>query len=282
MQPLKIGVFLPPSANLATQHLHQLAALASIAIEVEYFECNEGQHHQSANLLQTGRVDAMLHWLNDLSIELPESISLTALLPRLQNQVGLLVAETAIDMHQEFRVKPSTKLITRHVLLASQLKTYRSDIQIKDQQDLDLTKAEGFLISEHEMQTYFGAIPANHQWFPIDPREIVPIAGTGALVLQTLKDHHQVRTMLKPLHDRATSQSTNVERGFERAFAVGEGRKTAAAHCQQDQAGNYHAHFCIMDHDGVAHRTMISQSTHAGLADKAISWARAVCEVSIS
>lgn len=109
---------------------------------------------------------------------------------------------------------------------------------------------------------------------PIDPSELTPIPGTGVAVLETLTEHHQVRSLLKSIHHGPTSQCTNVERGFERAFAEGEHLKSIAAHCHRDHLGNYHAYFCILTDDGLVLKHRISQSTVAGLVEEAVKWGK--------
>jgi porphobilinogen deaminase len=227
--------------------------------------------------------DAVLVALPDMPTGMSEGTALTAVLPRSHAQAVLQVRADALDMHQEFRISANATVASSHFMLAQQLRSYRPELKIRVVEANDLMKG---ITEAHFESSLVSLSPSVPEWFEagteqqirfvLDAREVVPIAGSGVLALLTLRDDFATRTALKTIHHHPTSQCSNVERAFERAFAVGGNRKITAAHCTQDQMGNYHAHFCIFTTDGVIERKMLSQSTFVGMADAAIRWAESV------
>jgi porphobilinogen deaminase len=215
--------------------------------------------------LYANTADAVLVPLWQMPSAPPEGCAITAVLPRLASKITLIIPDALRDSSQEFWVKLNATVATPNVLIFSQLRSYRPDLTAAS---VD-TDGEYVQLVEPAFWDHKGT------GIELDPSELTPLAGAGALALITLKDDVQVRTQLKSLHHKETAQCTNVERSFGRnvtAIAADQSRGVAA-HCHRDQFGNYHGSFCVVSQDGTIQRRMFSHNTTINLADMATEWA---------
>jgi Porphobilinogen deaminase, dipyromethane cofactor binding domain len=238
-------------------------------------------------ILYQNEAQAVLVPLHELSTLLPNHCVLTALLVRDAPHVCMLVRERALDRGQDFFMQEGARVLVMEPVFGAQIKQYRPDIEVHWAGNvLDMPQHDGYdAVIGHDLTLDKGFVGHTLQdiRFEFQPSEMTPLAGMGAFALMTLKEDFVTRRLLKQLHSTTTSQCTNVERKFERVFAEGDingnttnRRKNVCAHVAQDSLGQYHGHFVVMDHSGVAHRYAISQSTYLGMAESAISWGKQI------
>ncbi len=243
------------------------------AFEVEFSETK-----QPEELIYSAQADAILLPLADMPTQTPEATVFTAVLPRLDAHTYLAVGKDVLDFSVDFRIKAGADVVSNHFILSEQLRNYRPELHYRVQKmGVEVHSEQGAA-----MCVLYGDTPMSPEWhageqdhkqiFPLDPREITPIAGAGVLAFLCLADDFHTRTALKRLHDPQTVQCSNIERAFERAFAEGGNKKNTAAHCHRDRLGNFHAQFCIYTKGCRLERLSLSRSTFAGLAEEAIAW----------
>lgn len=132
MQNLKVAFTDSPSGNLALGSLMSHQSQLPCQVEACPFQGVSSTEETKGALeaLTTGKVDAILHWMNELPTRLASGSVLTAVLPRVECNLVLMINPEALDMQEEFRLKSGCKVHVVEPVIGAQLAAYRPDLNI--------------------------------------------------------------------------------------------------------------------------------------------------------
>ncbi|MGB9178760.1 MAG: hydroxymethylbilane synthase [Pyrinomonadaceae bacterium] len=177
--------------------------------------------------LLDGRIDLAVHSLKDLPTTLPERLSIAAVTERED-------ARDALVLRQDFPLdKPSianlpvgTIVGTSSLRRLAQLKHLRKEIGIKDLRGNVDTRLRKLDAGDYDA-VILAAAGLHRLGFAerisayIDPSEILPAVGQGALAVETRAGDEATRELLKPLNHEATRAACTAERALLRALGGG-------------------------------------------------------------
>ena len=229
-----------------------------------------------ADLLQPallrGDLDCLAQPLHLTPVTPPAGIVHAAIIERLDPAWHLLIQPDAIAKGL-FRLAIGARVWANHLGAGVQLLDFRPDLRL-------LTLKEPSARWETALQQGIADAlilpgPATALFepeivrMPLNPREICPVPGQGAILLQTCADDLPGRRLLQGLHRPGLSALTNVERNLLRLMG-GDLRLPLGAFCERDPMGNFHLWAAFAPEMGKAlRRTRLSSSTSFELAAQA-------------
>ncbi len=180
--------------------------------------------------LADGRADLAVHALKDVPADLPEGFALAAVCAR-DDARDALVSNRYLDLAQlpgGARVGTScprraAQLSERDPLL--EILPLRGEVDARLRR-LDEGRYDAIVVAAAALKRLgFGDRIAS----ALDPEEMLPAPGQGALALECRADRPELIAALAPLADRETTLATAAERAFARALS-GDCRAPLAAH----------------------------------------------------
>jgi hydroxymethylbilane synthase len=182
--------------------------------------------------LLRGEIDAAVHALKDLPVELPPGLELVGVLPR-HDPVDVLVAKTPGGLGG---LPVCARVATSSLRRAQQLVFHRPDLQI-----VDVRGNVGTRLSKLRQEDSWGAIVLakaglerlgfrleiglmefeSQRFFASDLVEILPAVGQGTIGLEIASDRSSLRDLLSQINDPETWVCTTAEREFLRLLKAG-------------------------------------------------------------
>jgi len=170
--------------------------------------------------LLDGRIDLAVHSLKDLPTQLPAGLALAAVPTRHDPREALVGAARLSDLPQGARVGTSS---LRRV---TQVRYLRPDLQVvplRGNVPTRVRKVEQRDGCDAALLALAGLerLGLGDRSAPIDPLEIMPAPGQGALGLEIRADDRPTRDALRPLADAASAQAVAAERAVLAALGGG-------------------------------------------------------------
>jgi hydroxymethylbilane synthase len=174
-----------------------------------------------------GRIDLAVHSLKDLPTTLPERLAIAAITEREDPRDALVLREGLSVNHPSIKTLPASAVVgTSSLRRLSQVKHLRSDLVIKDLRGNVDTRLRKLDAGE-----YYAVILAsaglrrlglaNRISALIEPEEMLPAVGQGALAIETRADDEGVTKFLSPLDDNRTRAACTAERSLLRSLGGG-------------------------------------------------------------
>lgn len=225
--------------------------------------------------LLEGDLDMYITDLHDLPVKMPEGLVIAALSARKTPDFSLLIPHEQLAPGKVLGIPPEAVIITSIETAVQQLWNFRRDIkwEVRDPGDLvDLFRWRGFcLLVPNFMVRHEPWVPQSWKITPIDPREITPTPGLGALAFVIHEQHKSLRLKLKKLHYAATAELTNIERTVAGRWQAGPQKKLLGVHCRKDLNGFFHLTIAYeSEGNEQLKRINVSSSTTYGLVDSAL------------
>lgn len=172
----------------------------------------ELNHKEWGISLIQGEVDAVLFPLWHLPLVIDNQITIGALTPRMNTKICLVKA-TAQESTPKLRELPAGfSVYSPYEIFVQQLKGIRSDLKATTRETADYWILPHFEIGLQKPVREEDII------FTFQPRELVPLPGSGVWAYVVRKDQIDVRKWLATIHHSATSKITNIERGVSKYF----------------------------------------------------------------
>ncbi|HYK83233.1 MAG TPA: hydroxymethylbilane synthase [Gemmatimonadales bacterium] len=193
--------------------LHQLEGKGFFTREIE-------------DALLDGRIDVAVHSLKDLPTRLPDALALAAVPPR-ADPCEALVARAA-NVRTIADLPAGARIGTSSLRRVAQLRHLRPDLEIvglrgnvptrvrKVQDGRDGLAAALLACAGLDRLALGGDIAAR-----LDPLEVMPAPGQGALGLELRRDDRQARAALAPLEDPVSARQVAAERSLLAALEGG-------------------------------------------------------------
>lgn len=213
--------------------------------------------------LLRGDLDAVAHPLHLCPVVPPDGIAYSALLPREEPVSTLLIRPGAHQATALFQLKDNAKVYAPHPTFSAQLLDFRPDLELTPRKEHADAIVLGPFEAKYPSDPILQLISV-----PLNPREVCPPPGSGAIVFQTCADDLPMRRSLKPLHHPETSALTNVERKVLRILG-GNLREPLGVFCERDRMGNYQVWVCHAPDSGqTLIRERLASSTVFELAER--------------
>ena len=191
--------------------------------------------------LRDGRIDVAVHSLKDLPTSLPAGLVLAAVPPRADPAEALVTRETGVTSIAELAA--GARLGTSSLRRVAQVRHLRADLDIvplrgnvptrvqkvKEGRDgLDAALLAGAGLERLDLQGHIAA--------RLDPLDVMPAPGQGALGLEVRADDRKARDTLAPLEDPASARQVAAERSLLAALEGGC-QAPVAAYCGSGERG---------------------------------------------
>ncbi len=170
--------------------------------------------------LLDGRIDVAVHSLKDLPTTLPPGLALGAVPQRHDPREALVNGTSLMDLGAGTRVGTSS---LRRV---AQVRFLRPDLEVVPLRGNVPTRVRK--VERHEgLDAALLAIAGlerlglGAKGTPIDPLEVMPAPGQGALGIEIRADDKATRDALRPLHDPASALAVSAERALLAALGGG-------------------------------------------------------------
>jgi len=170
--------------------------------------------------LLDGRIDVAVHSLKDLPTSLPPGLALGAVPVRHDPREALVSGRSLLDL------APGTRVGTSSLRRVAQLRFLRPDVEVvplrgnvptrvRKVEDRDGLDAALLAIAGLERLGLGG------KGSLVDPFDIMPAPGQGALGIETRADDKKTAKALRPLHDSASAVAVSAERALLAALGGG-------------------------------------------------------------
>ncbi|PYO72185.1 MAG: hydroxymethylbilane synthase, partial [Gemmatimonadetes bacterium] len=191
--------------------------------------------------LLDGRIDVAVHSLKDLPTRLPEGLALGAVPARADPAEVLVTRATGVASLAG--LDSGVRIGTSSLRRTAQIRYLRADLDIiplrgnvptrvrKVQEGRDGLEAALFAKAGLERLGLAGRVGAR-----LDPLEVMPAPGQGALGLEVRVDDRKVRATLAPLEDAASARAVTAERSLLAALEGGC-QAPVAAYCGSGKGG---------------------------------------------
>ncbi|HYS61914.1 MAG TPA: hydroxymethylbilane synthase [Gemmatimonadales bacterium] len=222
--------------------------------------------------LRDGRIDVAVHSLKDLPTTLPTGLMLAAVPKRADPAEALVTRDAGITSIAGLAA--GTKVGTSSLRRVAQIRYLRADLEIvplrgnvptrvrkvKEGRDgLDAALLAGAGLERLEL--------AGHIAARLDPLDVMPAPGQGALGLEVRADDRKARGALAPLEDAASACQVAAERGLLAALEGGCQAPVAAWVGMRDAGGGMRLFGRVTAQDGSVQLTAsadIDESNPAG------------------
>jgi len=170
--------------------------------------------------LLAGRIDVAVHSLKDLPTQLPAGLALAAVPKRHDPREALVGGASLRDLPTGARVGTSS---LRRV---TQIRYLRPDLQVvslRGNVPTRVRKVEAGDGCDAALLALAGLerLSLGERATPIDPLEVMPAPGQGALGLEIRADDRRTRDALRPLAHAASAQAVAAERALLAALGGG-------------------------------------------------------------
>lgn len=164
-------------------------------------------------------LDIIVAPLNQVATELGKEWVITALIRNPNFRQGLYIIPKAMEVNADLRLKKGTVIGVYHALDGLQLQKLNQNIEyviVANQAEMidQLTNhAIGAVLVNNTIDDCFSKINNEELTFVnLNPKEMIPVAGSKAIALLCRKDNIKLRKSLQQLHDKSISKLTNLER----------------------------------------------------------------------
>lgn len=223
-------------------------------------------------------VDLAVHSMKDLPTTSPPGLAITAVSYREDPADWLIIRQDVADKQMLLNLKEGAIVGTSSARRKAQLLHYRPDIQLLDIRGNVPTRLNKLRQGTFDAIMLAGAgvsrLSIDLSEFTVikfDPKEFVPAPSQGVLAFQVREDDKALRRKLRPLHQQAVADCTNVER---RVLQLMEGgcQMPLGVYCEKDLHGNYHLWAALASSAEAPLKTInISSSTRFELAEQAVA-----------
>ncbi|MBK6903385.1 MAG: hypothetical protein IPH04_11405 [Saprospirales bacterium] len=228
--------------------------------------------------LLSGEIECSARALHELPATPREGIVNAALIDRAE-PAAMLIMPAEKQSNGIFRLPKEAVVYVAHPALGAQLGDFRPDLRLYPlagsflqwESLLREAQADALLLNPLEASLFLREKSEDFFRLALNPREICPQPGLGAIVLQTLSDDLPTRRLLQSVHRPELSARTNVERKLLRLLG-GELQTPLGAFCERDAMGHYHLFAAYAGGEsGRLRRVRQSSSTTSDLADLAFA-----------
>lgn len=176
-----------------------------------------------------GNADIAVHSLKDLPSAACEGLTLIAIPQRVDPRECLLARPEAIDKTAKgFPLKDGVKVGTSAVRRQKQIAQLRPDLQLAELRGNVPTRIQKCVDGEYDAIILAAAgltrleITVEHLTvFTLEPDELVPAPGQGALAIECRDDDTYTQEVMAKIHDADAAKTVNVERGLMKKFDGG-------------------------------------------------------------
>ncbi|HEX8709153.1 MAG TPA: hydroxymethylbilane synthase [Pyrinomonadaceae bacterium] len=177
--------------------------------------------------LLDGRIDLAVHSLKDLPTTLPPGLAITCIPEREDARDALVLRDKASVARPSLKALPEGAVVgTSSLRRLAQLKHLRPDLGIKDLRGnvdtrlrkLDAGEYDAVILASAGLRRLGLAARISA---PLEPAEMLPAVGQGALGVETREDDTEVLSLLAPLEDARTRAACTAERALLRALGGG-------------------------------------------------------------
>ena len=239
MKKIRIATRNSPLALWQAGHVRERLRAAHEAIEVELIGMTtEGDRFLAAPLivaggkglfikeleqaLLDGRADIAVHSMKDVTLELPDKLTLPVIMARGETRDALVSRDHATLVGLPERAVIGTSSLRRQ----SQLRALRPDLILKDLRGnvgarlnrLARREYDAIVLAAAGLQR-LGLADHARQLIPAD--QLLPAVGQGAIGIECRAEDSWVKTLIAPLNDPATARCVQAERAFSRALNGG-------------------------------------------------------------
>lgn len=170
--------------------------------------------------LLDGRIDVAVHSLKDLPTALPPGLALGAVPARHDPREALVSAKSLLDL------PPGTRVGTSSLRRIAQVRFLRPDLEIvplRGNVPTRVRKVEQRDGLDVALLAIAGLerLDLGSKGSVIDPLEVMPAPGQGALGIEIRNDDKATRRVLQPLHDAASAMAVTAERALLAALGGG-------------------------------------------------------------
>jgi len=170
--------------------------------------------------LLDGRIDVAVHSLKDLPTTLPAGLALAAI-PARHDPREALVNGTSI-----LTLAPGTRVGTSSLRRVAQVRFLRPDLEVvplRGNVPTRVRKVEGREGLDAALLAIAGLerLGLGSKGSVVDPLDIMPAPGQGALGIEIRADDKATRKALEPLHDRESARAVVAERSLLAALGGG-------------------------------------------------------------
>lgn len=170
--------------------------------------------------LLDGRIDVAVHSLKDLPTTLPAGLSLGAVPKRHDPREALVNGKSLLDL------PPGTRVGTSSLRRIAQVRFLRSDLEVvplRGNVPTRIRKVEAHDGLDAALLAIAGLerLGLGEKGSPIDPLDVMPAPGQGALGIEIRDDDKATRKALQALHDPASATAVAAERVLLAALGGG-------------------------------------------------------------
>lgn len=170
--------------------------------------------------LLDGRIDVAVHSLKDLPTTLPEGLALAAVPARHDPREALVHGQSLFDL------APGTRVGTSSLRRVAQVRFLRSDLEVvplRGNVPTRVRKVENRDGLDAALLAIAGLerLGLGGKGALVDPFDIMPAPGQGALGIEIRGDDRKTRAALQPLHDAASAIAVAAERALLAALGGG-------------------------------------------------------------
>ena len=204
--------------------------------------------------LLDGRIDVAVHSLKDLPTSLPPGLALGAVPERHDPREGLVNGASLETL------PTGTRLGTSSLRRMSQVRFLRPDISVvplRGNVPTRVRKVEQREGLDAALLAVAGLerLGLGGKAVPVDPLEIMPAPGQGALGVEIRSQDETTRAALRPLHDAASATAVLAERSLLAALGGGCQAPVAAWVGQRETGSGKRLYGRVTDRDGAVQLT---------------------------
>lgn len=221
-------------------------------------------------------IDFAVHSMKDLSTEMPDGLSITAISERAAPQDILIYKKEVATNTGVIKLKEGATIGTSSVRRVVQIKTIIPSVQTVDirgnvptriQKMRDNENLDGIILAKAGIDRLEIDL-SDFEVFEFNPREFVPAPAQGVLAYQARTEDIDTRRILHRLHSPSTLETIQVERNVLKKLDGGC-QTPVGIYCEKDTHENFH---CFIAYAGTVDSPVqygrLSQSTHHLLADR--------------
>lgn len=177
--------------------------------------------------LLNGRIDLAVHSLKDLPTTLPDGLAITAITEREDPRDALVLRQGLSINHPSIKSLPESAVVgTSSLRRLSQIKHLRPDLVMKDLRGNVDTRLRKLDAGEYDAVILASAglrrLDLAHRISClIEPAEMLPAVGQGALAVETRAGDERVTKLLSSLNHKQTRAACMAERALLRALGGG-------------------------------------------------------------
>lgn len=209
--------------------------------------------HELEVALLKNKVDCCVHSLKDLPTELPDGLTIGAVLER-EDPRDVLVVNPVTEAEDLASLPAGSRVGTSSLRRRAQLLALRPDLEVAELRGnvptrlkkVDTGKVHAAILAAAGL-IRLGARQRIRQF--LEPPEWLPAAGQGAIAVEIRSDDDDLRDILRPLHHEPTSVAVRAERAFLSALEGGC-QVPIGALAQRGEKGDLTLHGFVSDEKG--------------------------------